>query len=113
MTLTGMIEVGLLIVMFVVPGLVVWSRVRKHESDGASPRGIGVRVIQLVSLFLFTPLIGILALEGKISGETVGSLIGVAIGYILSGVERAVPHEKHDKMGSKTERSPAGPRAPA
>ena len=52
-------------------------------------KGFGQRVIQLVALLVLLPLAAILALEGKIEG-TPGALIGVAIGYTLSGVSEAV-----------------------
>jgi hypothetical protein len=88
------IEFGLLIVMILGPAAVIWSRVRSRAEEDKSPRGIGVRVIQLISLLVFAPLVGLLSLEGKLGGETVSALIGVAIGYTLSGVEKAVPGSK-------------------
>jgi hypothetical protein len=89
------IEGGLLLVMLVAPALVIWGRFIKRPVDDRSPRGIGVRLIQFVSLLLFAPLIGILTIEGKMSGETAGALIGVAVGYTLSGVEKAVPSNRN------------------
>jgi hypothetical protein len=62
--------------------------------DDQSPAGIGVRVIQLISLLVLVPLIGVLCLEGRLSGETTGALLGVAIGYTLSGLEKPVPRSK-------------------
>ncbi len=85
------IEWGLALVMLFGPGFVLWGRFRPRPKDDTSPRGLGVRVIQLVGLLLLIPLIGILALEGKMGGEVAGALIGVAIGYTLSGIEKPVP----------------------
>ncbi len=90
------IDAGLLVIMLAAPTRIVWARFRKP--DNQSPRGSGVRTIQLVATFLLVPLIGILTLEGQLKGETAGALIGVAIGYTLSGVEKAVP--SNDKKTS-------------
>ena len=94
MSVNPCIEGGLLLVMIVAPARIIWGRFRAKKADDKSPRGVGVRIIQLVSLFVFGPLIGILTIEGKLTGETAGALIGVAIGYTLSGVERAVPSNR-------------------
>lgn len=85
------IEIGLVGVMIFVPLIVIHGRMRLRPKDDESPRGIGVRIIQLLSLFLLIPLIGVLTLEGKISGDTTGALLGVAAGYTLSGLEKPVP----------------------
>lgn len=91
MTTACWIELGLVTVMIAGPLYVLRSRFRDQSTGDTSPRGLGVRVIQLVGLFLLFPLVGILTLEGKLGGETAGALIGVAIGYSLSGIEKAVP----------------------
>jgi len=89
-------EIPLAVVMIGGTWYAVWSRLRPRpqaEHDD-SPRGVGARFIQLIAVLVILPLIGILTLEGKLSGETAGSLIGVAVGYTLSGIERAVPSNK-------------------
>ena len=103
---TCLIEWGLLVIMIAGPGYVLWGRFKKREKEiteengkktskgDLTPTGIGVRVIQLIGLFLLMPLVGILTLEGKLASETAGALIGVAIGYSLSGIEKAVPSKK-------------------
>lgn len=80
------IEWGLAVVMLVGPLYVLYGRFHSQPT-----KGVGVRIIQLVGLLLLVPLIGILALEGKLGGDTTSALLGVAIGYTLSGVEKAVP----------------------
>jgi F0F1-type ATP synthase assembly protein I len=51
-------------------------------------RGIGVRVIQFLAITLVLPSILILSLEDVLSGQTTATLIGVIVGYILSGTGR-------------------------
>lgn len=57
-------------------------------------RGIGVRVIQLLTVILVLPVVLILALEGILKGETVATLIGAVVGYILSGIGKDEPNKK-------------------
>lgn len=47
------------------------------------PKGIGSNMIQLISLLLILPLIAILALEGSVSLEITGTLIGSIVGFTL------------------------------
>lgn len=54
-------------------------------------KGIGVRVIQVLTVILVLPVVLILALEKIIMGETVATLIGAVIGYILSGIGKDEP----------------------
>lgn len=51
-----------------------------------SKRGIGVRVIQFLTITLLLPIILILSLEGILSDQTVATLLGAVVGYILSGI---------------------------
>jgi len=53
----------------------IWSRLRPKCPSDKSPKGIGVRFIQLVAVLVILPLIGILTLEGKLTGEVAGALI--------------------------------------
>jgi hypothetical protein len=57
----------------------------------ASQRGTGVRTIQLLVAVNILPLIGLLALEGKVTSESVGTLLGVVSGYTLAGILKPVP----------------------
>jgi len=57
-------------------------------------RGIGVRVIQFLSVVLVIPVIFILALEKVLSSETVGTLLGAVVGYVLSGIGKDEPTKK-------------------
>ena len=51
-----------------------------------SKRGIGVRIIQFLAVVLVVPIVFVLALEKILSSETVGTLLGAVVGYILSGI---------------------------
>jgi F0F1-type ATP synthase assembly protein I len=51
-----------------------------------SKRGTGVRAIQFLGLTLVLPIILILSLEDVLSGQTTATLVGVVVGYILSGI---------------------------
>ena len=55
-------------------------------------RGIGVRIIQFLTVTLVLPIILILALEGILKGETVATLLGAIVGYILSGIGKDEPN---------------------
>ncbi len=48
--------------------------------------GIGARTIQFTCISLIIPCIIILALEGILKGETIATIIGGLIGYVLSGI---------------------------
>jgi len=82
------IEFPLLFLIVLGPLTIIGGRL---DESKAGPKGIGVRLIQLIALLVLIPLAGILALEGVMSGDGVGALIGVAVGYTLSGVEKPVP----------------------
>ena len=51
-----------------------------------SKRGIGVRVIQFLTVTLMLPIILILSLEEILNNQTIATLLGVIAGYILSGI---------------------------
>jgi hypothetical protein len=68
----------------------------KPGGTTVEPWGIGVRVIQLIAIFILVPVIAILALEGILSGEGTGTLMGAIVGYALGGITAAVP-----KRGTK------------
>jgi hypothetical protein len=48
--------------------------------------GLGDRAIQLVGICLVIPTVLILGLEDKVSRETMGTVLGAIIGYVLSGI---------------------------
>ena len=54
-------------------------------------RGIGVRIIQFSAVLLVVPAIVILALEGVLESEVVGTLLGAVLGYVLSGIGKDEP----------------------
>jgi len=49
-------------------------------------KGIGVRIIQFLAVLLVVPAVLVLALERLLTSETVGTLLGAIVGYILSGI---------------------------
>lgn len=49
-------------------------------------KGIGARTIQFTCISLIIPCIIILGLENILKGETIATIIGGLIGYVLSGV---------------------------
>jgi len=59
-----------------------------------SKKVLGVRTIQLLSVSLIIPAIIILAIEKVLSGETVATIFGGLIGYVLSGVGNYEPTGK-------------------
>ena len=46
---------------------------------------IGIRTVQLISIVLVLPLMLTLGVLNVIGRETIGPLVGVIIGYVLSG----------------------------
>lgn len=60
------------------------------SKDGVTSKakvgGIGARTIQFTCISLIVPCIIILALEEILKGETVATIIGGLIGYVLSGI---------------------------
>lgn len=84
MKITGVVEVAAAVVMVVGLVGVLFERY-------SSKRGIGVRVIQFLAIVLLVPTILILALEDVLSSETVATLLGAAIGYVLSGIGKDEP----------------------
>lgn len=69
-------------------------KVTTTDKDGKSevgPRGIGVRMIQLIAVLILVPVIAILAIEGYLTGEGAGTIMGAIVGYALGGITAAVP----------------------
>jgi hypothetical protein len=48
--------------------------------------GIGARIIQFTTIALLIPCLIILGLEKIIQGETIATIVGGLIGYVLSGI---------------------------
>jgi hypothetical protein len=46
---------------------------------------VGVKTIQLISVVFILPLLTILGLSNIIGRETIGPLVGVIVGYVLTG----------------------------
>jgi hypothetical protein len=102
------IEFPLLVIAILSPLLIVGLRLcikRKEtktepESKGVTtttierPMGIGVRMIQLIAVLMLVPTITVLALEGCLTGEGTGTLLGAIVGYALGGITAPVPKEK-------------------
>jgi hypothetical protein len=53
-----------------------------------SKRGVDAPTIQLLAVTQVLPIILILALEDILSGQTAAALLGVVVGYVLSGIPR-------------------------
>lgn len=80
------VEYAALLIMLVGLVGVFHNRLRGIKNDKPYTRGIGARVIQLVAVILVVPAILILGLAKVLSGETVATLFGTLIGYLLSGI---------------------------
>jgi hypothetical protein len=87
------IEYPLLVVAVCSPFLIIVLRLLVKEKttarDGTTteaPRGIGVRMIQLVAVLILVPTIAVLALQGVLSAEGTGTLMGAIVGYALGGI---------------------------
>jgi len=72
------------IMLAVIIGVLIRS-LRKTGIAG-KPSGIGARVIQFTCVSLIIPGIIILGIEDILKGETIATIIGGLIGYVLSGV---------------------------
>jgi hypothetical protein len=73
------IELIVALIMVISLGGVLFERIKYRKS-------IGIRTIQFMAIAFIFPVIIILALEGVLSAETIGTLIGTVIGYVLSGI---------------------------
>lgn len=77
------------------PLIVVTARLfvkqKTTDKDGnikEAPRGIGSRMIQLISLLLIVPVVALLAFENSVTAELTGTLLGSIIGYTLGSLTR-------------------------
>jgi len=87
MTVVEMLEIGAMVLMLVGVLAIVFIR-RLIERDGMR------RAIQFLSVTFVVPTILILALQGILKAETIGTLIGALIGYLLSGIGTETPRSK-------------------
>jgi len=78
---------------FVATILVIAERIWRNKSPGA-------RAIQYAVAVNVLPLVGFLALEGKLSNEGVGTVLGVIIGYTLPGVLKRGPWGSEPKSNA-------------
>jgi hypothetical protein len=82
--LCGLAVFGAVIVLF--GRLYVKQKTTKDGVVKEAPRGIGVRMIQLLTLIIILPLVGILALEGALSAGEAGTIIASIAGYGLASI---------------------------
>lgn len=90
------IEIACLVIMLVVPVAIV----RKRLESGQDKKGIGVRLIQFLTLSLVVPTLLILKLEEKISSESLMALLGTLVGYVLSNIEKFRSRQSKNSGGS-------------
>lgn len=72
-----------------VVGARLYVKIKKTDERGnvtEAPRGIGSRMIQLISLLILVPVVALLALEGSVTAELSGTLLGSIIGYTLGSL---------------------------
>lgn len=85
MGITEIIELMAAISMIIALIGVLHNRIKRDK-------GFGVRIIQFLAVSLLAPLVLILALEDKLSGETAATIIGTIVGYVLSGIGQDEPN---------------------
>jgi len=77
----GIIEIIAIVIILVALIGIFCNRAKQNK-------GIGKRIIQLAAVFFLIPTILILSLEKLISSETLGTLLGTIIGYVLSDLAK-------------------------
>lgn len=92
------IEFPLCVLAVIGPLTVVIARLfvkqKTTQPDGTikeGPRGIGSRMIQLISLLLIVPIVALLAFETSVTAELTGTLLGSIIGYTLGSLTKDKP----------------------
>lgn len=80
MNCTSTAEIGFIAVMVIGVGGLVFDRFVMGR------KGIGRITVQYIAVVLVLPLIAILALEGQLDHQTLGTVIGAVVGYTLSGL---------------------------
>ncbi len=79
----GLLEIGFAAFAIIGGGCLLRHYMTRVDKGG-KPMGIGLRAIQMTVAVLTAPVVLILALEGKLSLEGTGILLGTLIGFILS-----------------------------
>src|SRR5687768_12789561 len=84
----GFIMAGVLLFIFIRSFLNINSSTTTKEGKIYKGKvgGIGARVIQFTCISLIIPCIIILALEKILQGETIATILGGLVGYVLSGI---------------------------
>lgn len=54
-------------------------------------KGIGVRVVQLVTVALVVPALLILRVQDRVSSDSVMTVLGALVGYVLSNIKDFKP----------------------
>lgn len=98
------LELPLVALAFFSSVLIIWLRLgvkfKTTAKDGSTTedsKGLGVRVIQLVGLLIVVPVVAILALECRLSGEGVGTILGAIVGYALGGITSPIPGRRNPR----------------
>jgi hypothetical protein len=68
------------ILALVVPGVLIFGYLNRKGAEGQPMKGIGWQFIRYTVLTIGIPIIGILALNGKLTGEA-ATLISGAMGF--------------------------------
>lgn len=73
--------IGLIAVLIMAGGLygIYYLAIKQNAT-------IGVKDIRLLAVVFVLPLLLILGISGVIHTETIGTLLGVVVGYVLSGI---------------------------
>ena len=102
------IEIPLLLIPLVCCPLILYMRLKYERASNGKvikPRGIGVRLIQLIAVVVVIPIAAILSIECKLTSEGTAVLFGAIVGFALSGVTEVVPsrynREPEEKQNEK------------
>lgn len=90
------LEVFMATIMLVSLSGILYRTIKKDK-------GIGARVIQFTCVCFIIPTIIILATRDILKGETVATLIGGLVGYVLSGISN---FDKTEPNSQKTKSKP-------
>jgi hypothetical protein len=80
--------------LVVVVALIAVALTRKEK-------GIGVRVIQFVTVAVVVPGLIVLRVEEKVSSDAVMSLLGALVGYVLANIREFKP--KGERNSTRTD----------
>jgi hypothetical protein len=78
MTTDELVEIIMAGIMALAVTGVIWDRFIKHRT------GLGVRAIQFSAVVLLIPAIVLLAIQGSLDHQALGTLLGAVAGYTLS-----------------------------